>query len=196
MKQKYFYFVLGECLSWIIKKAEHWRIDAFELWCWRVLFRVPQTARKVKLVILKGNQPWIFFGRINVEVEAPILWPPDEKSWLIRKDLDAGKDWRQKEKGATGDEIVGWHFQLNRHESEQTPGDSEAGEPCMLQSMGWQRVRQDWLTDWTTATGRTWALKRDITCPLLPRRGKTWGFNVRFSDSKNWLLLLLHFLPL
>ena len=83
-------------MSWVIKKAEHWRIDAFELWCWRILFRVPQTAKKVKLVTLKGNQPWIFFGRINVEVEAPILWPPDEKSWLIRKDLDAGKDWRQR----------------------------------------------------------------------------------------------------
>ena len=73
----------------------------------------------------KGNQSWIFIGRTDAEAETPILWPPDGKIWLIRKDRDAGKDWRQKEKGAREDEIVGWHYQLNGHEFEQTPGDTE-----------------------------------------------------------------------
>ena len=84
--------------SWTTKKVEHQRIDAFEIWCWRRLWRDPWTAR----VNSKGNQPWIFIGRTDVEAETPILWPPEVRNWLIEKDPDAGKDWRQKEKGTTG----------------------------------------------------------------------------------------------
>ena len=73
----------------------------------------------------KGNQPWIFIGRTDIEAEAPILWPPDGKSWLTGKDPDAGKDWGQEEKGMTEDEMVGWHHWLNGQEFEQTSGDSE-----------------------------------------------------------------------
>ena len=73
----------------------------------------------------KGNQPWIFTGRAYAEVEAPILWSPEWKNQLIRKDADAGKEWRQQEKGVTEDELVGWHHWLNGHEFEQTLGDSE-----------------------------------------------------------------------
>ena len=87
--------------SWTIKKAECWRIDAFELWCWRKLFRVPWTARKSNQSILKGNQSWIFIRRTDDKAETPILWPPDAKNWFIRKDLDTGKDWWQQEKGLT-----------------------------------------------------------------------------------------------
>ena len=72
----------------------------------------------------KGDQPWIFIGRTDAEAEAPILWPPDVKSWLIGKDPDVGKDWRQ-EKGMTEDEIVGWHHRLTGHEFEQALGDGE-----------------------------------------------------------------------
>ena len=79
-------------------------------------------SKEIKPVNLKGNQPWIFIGRTDVEAEALILWPPDVKSWLIGKDPDAGKDWRQKEKGMTEDEMVGWHHGLNGRESEWTPG--------------------------------------------------------------------------
>ena len=82
----------------------------------------PLESKDIKSVNAKGNQPWIFIGR--TDAEAPILWPPDANSWLIRKDPDAGKDWGQ-EKGATEDEMVGWHHQFNERESEQTPGDSE-----------------------------------------------------------------------
>ena len=79
----------------------------------------------------KGNQPWIFIGRTHAETEAPILWPPDVKSWLIGKDPDTGKDWGQKEKRAAEDEMVRWDHQLNRHESEQASGDAEGQRsPC------------------------------------------------------------------
>ena len=103
----------------------------FELWCWRRLLRVPRTARRSKQSVPKGNQPWIFIGR--TDAEAPILWSPDVKSWLIGKDLDAGKDWGQEEKRATEDEMVGWHHWLNEHELEQTLGlvDREAWHPAI-----------------------------------------------------------------
>ena len=113
------------------KMAEHQRIDAFELWCWRRLLRVLWTARS-SLVNPKGNQPWIFIGSTDAEAETPKLWPPDEKSQLIGKDADAGKDWRQEEKGTTEDEMVGWHHQLNGHEFEQAleVGDRQGSLAC------------------------------------------------------------------
>ena len=86
--------------------------------------------KEIKPINLKGNQPWIFIGR--TDAEAPRLWSPDVKSWLIRKELthykifpDAGKDWRQEEKGMTEDEMVGWHHKLNEYEFEQASGDGE-----------------------------------------------------------------------
>ena len=80
----------------------------------------PVEGKEMKPVNPKGSQPWIFTGKTDAGAESPILWPPDAKSWLIGKDPDAGKDWRQKEKGAAEDEMVGWHHWLNGHESEQT----------------------------------------------------------------------------
>ena len=80
----------------------------------------PLDCKEIKPVNPKGNQSWIFNGKTDAEVEAPILWPPDVKSQLLRKDPDAGKDWRQKEKGMTEDEMAGWHHSLNGHEFEQT----------------------------------------------------------------------------
>ena len=85
----------------------------------------PLNCTETKPVNPKGNQPWIFIGRTEAEAEAPKLWPPDVKSWLIGKEPDTGKDWRQAEKQATEDEMVGWHHQLNGHKLEQAPGDSE-----------------------------------------------------------------------
>ena len=88
-------------------KNEHQRIDAFELWCWRRLLRVPfLDSKEIKPVNPKGNQSWIVIGRADAEAEAPVLWPPDTKSKLIGKDPDAGKDWKQKEKRAAEDEMV------------------------------------------------------------------------------------------
>ena len=87
---------------------------------------------KIKPVNTKGNQPWIFIGRTDVEAETPILWLPDMKSWLIWKAPDAGKDWGQEEKGTTEDEIAGWHHRLNRYEFEQAlgVGDGQGGLVC------------------------------------------------------------------
>ena len=116
IKAMVFPVVTYGCESWTIKKAECQRTDAFELWCWRRLLRVPWTARRSNQSILK--EIWIFTGRTVAEAETPILWPPDAKSWLIWKDPDAGKDWRQEEKGTTEDEMVGWHHQYYGREFE------------------------------------------------------------------------------
>ena len=99
----------------------------------------------------KGNQPWIFTGRADAEAEAPILWPPDVKNWLIGKDPDAGKDWRQEEKETTEDELVGWHHRLDGHEFEQVPGAGD-GQGSLACCSPWGRiVRHDWATElnWT-----------------------------------------------
>ena len=142
VKAMVFPVVMYRCESWTIIKAEHQRIDAFKLWCWRRLLRAPWTERRSKPVNPKRNQPWIFIGKTDVEAEAPILWPPDEKNWLIRKDPDAGKDWRQEEKRMAEDEMVGWHYQLNGHEFEQTLGDGKR--------QGSLAKSQTWLINWTT----------------------------------------------
>ena len=84
--------VMCGCERWTIKKAEHWRIDAFELWCWRRLLRVSWTAWGIQPVHPKGKQSWVFIRRTDAEAEIPILWPPDAKNWLIWRDTDAGKD--------------------------------------------------------------------------------------------------------
>ena len=95
VKAMVFSVVMYGCESWTIKKAEHWRIYAFELWCWRRL-ESPLDCKEIQPVHPKGNQSWIFIGR--TEGETPKLWPPDVRNWLIRKDPDAGKYWRQEEK--------------------------------------------------------------------------------------------------
>ena len=94
--------------SWTMKNVEHQRTDAFKLWCWRRLLRVPLTARRLNQSILKEINPEYSLGRTDAEAETPILWPPDVKNQFIGKDPDAGKDWRQ-EKGTTEDEMVGWY---------------------------------------------------------------------------------------
>ena len=116
--------VMYGCESWTTKKAEHWRTDAFDLWCRRRLLWDPWTARRSNQSILKEINPDWFTGRTDAEAEAAILWPPDMKGQLTEKNSDAGNDWRQ-EKGATEDEIVGWHHWFNGCEFEQTLGDSE-----------------------------------------------------------------------
>ena len=98
--------------SWTTKKAEHWRIDAFELWCWRRLL----DCKTIKTVHPKGNQSWIFIRRTDAKAETSILWLSQVKSWLTTKDPDAGKDCSQEEKRTTEDEMVGWHHWLNGHE--------------------------------------------------------------------------------
>ena len=110
----------------------------------KVYFGLRKGMRYGDAVSPKGNQSWIFIEKIDAE--APILQLPDAKSWLIGKDPDAGKYWRQ-EKGMTEDEMVGWHHQLNGHEFRQTLRDGEGQGSLELQSMRLQRVRHDWVTE-------------------------------------------------
>ena len=91
--------VMYGCESWTVKTAVRWRIDAFELWCWRILLRVPWTARRLNQSILKEIKPGYSLEGLMAKAEAPILWPPDVNSQFTGKDPDAGKDWRQEEKG-------------------------------------------------------------------------------------------------
>src|SRR5574340_138005 len=124
------------CESWTVKKAECRRIDAFELWCWRRLLRVPWTARRSNQSILKEISPFSkrkspkdFFGRNDAEAETPVLWPPHAKSRLIGKDSDAGRDWGQEEKGRTEDEMAGWHHGLDGCEFERSE-ERRVGKEC------------------------------------------------------------------
>ena len=103
-------------------------IDAFELWCWRRLLRVPWTARKSNQSILEEISPEYSLEALMLKLKL-ILWPPDAKNWLIGKDLDAGRDLGQEEKGIIEDEMAGWHHWLDGREFEQTPrvGDGQGG---------------------------------------------------------------------
>ena len=109
---------------WELDLKEDW---ALKNWCFQTVVLVktlesPLDSKEIKPGYPKGNQPWTFIGRTDAEAEAPILWPPNLKSWLIGKDSDTGKDWRQKKKRVTENEMVGWHHRLS---DEQTPKDSE-----------------------------------------------------------------------
>ena len=131
---------MHSCGSWTIKKAEHWRVDAFKLVLEKTL-ESPLDCKEIKSINPK-NQPWIFIGRTDAEAEAPVLWSLDVKSQLIGKDPDAGSDWRQKEKGATKDELAGWLHQLNGREFEQTLGDGE-GQGSLAWCSPWGRKESD-----------------------------------------------------
>ena len=144
----YFLVVMYGCESWTIRKAEHWRTDAFELWCWRRLLRVPWTARRSNLSILKEGILKEISPEYSLEAEAPILWPPGVKNWLLGKDPDTWKDWREEEKGTTEDEMVGWHHQLIGHEFEQAPlvGDGQGSLSCHSHGVAKSWTR---LSNWT-----------------------------------------------
>ena len=117
VKAMVFPVVMYGCESWTIKKAEHQRIDGFELWCWRRLLRVPWKARRSNQSILKEVNPEYSLQGLMLRLKLQ-LWPPDTKNWLIGKDLDVGQDWRQEEKGTREDEMVRWHHWSDGHESE------------------------------------------------------------------------------
>ena len=118
------------------------------IWCFRTvvlekILESPLDCEEIKPVHPKGNQPSIFIGRTDAEAETPILWPPDAKSWLIGKDPDAGKDWRQEEKGTNEEEMDGWHHRLNG----QTPGDGEGQGSLVCCSLWGHRVGHNWATE-------------------------------------------------
>ena len=136
---------------WELDPKEGWAPN----WCFQVIMlektlESPLDSKEIKPVNLKGNQPWIFIETTDAEAETPVLWPPDANSWLIGKDPDAGKDWRQEEKGRTQDETVGWHHQLNGHEFGQTPGVDEGQGRAWHAAVHGMEKSQTWLRDWMT----------------------------------------------
>ena len=135
---------------WELDYKESWSLKN---WCfWTVVlektFESPLDYKEIQPVHSNGNQSWIFIGRTDAEAETPVLWPPDVKNWLIGKDSDAGKDWRQVEKGTTEDEMVWWHHWLDGHEL------SKLWE-SMIDREAWHAAvhgvskSQTWLSDWT-----------------------------------------------
>ena len=120
-------------------------------WCFRTVvlektLESPLDSKEIKPVNPKGNQPWILTGRTDAEAEAPIIWPPDVKNSLVEKDPDAGKNWRQEEKGTTEDEMVGWHHWLNGHKFEQTAENCEGqGSLACYSPWGW---KESDMTEW------------------------------------------------
>ena len=133
---------------WELDHKEGW---VLKNWCfWTVVLEKtlesPLDSKEIKPINPKGNQPWISIGRTDAEAEVSIIWPPDEKSRLIGKDTDAGKDRRQKEKRVAEREMVGWHHRLNGREFEQTPGDSE-GQGSLEHCSPWgHKVGHDLVT--------------------------------------------------
>ena len=133
--------------NWAIKNAECWRIDAFGQWYWTRLLRVPWTARKSNQLILKEISPEYSLEGLMLKLKLQYFGHLMQRQ-LIRKDPDAGKDWRLSEKGMTEDEMVGWHHQFNGHEFEQAPGDGEGqGSLACCRPWGSQIVRHDWATE-------------------------------------------------
>ena len=132
--------------GWVLKNICFWTLVLEKT------LESPLDCKEIKPVNLKGNQSWTFVRRTD-EAEAPVLWPPNVKSQIIGKDPDAGKDWRQEEKGATEDEMIGWHHWLNGHESEQTLGDGEGQGELACCSPGVAKGRTQ-LSAWTTTTNQ------------------------------------------
>ena len=147
VKAMVFPVVMYGCESWTTKKAEHWRIDAFELWCWRRLLRVPWTARRSNHSILKEISPKYSLQGLMLKLKLQHFGHLIQRTDSLEKDPDSGKDWRQ-EKGTTEDEMVGWHHRLDGHEFWVSSGSWWwTGKPGMLQSMGSQRVRHNSATE-------------------------------------------------
>ena len=137
-----------------------WELDHKESWklkncCFRTVvlektLESPLESKEIKRVNPKGNQSWMFIGRTDAEAEVPILWPPDAKNWLIAKDPDAGKDWRQEEKEMAEDETIGWHYRLNGHEFEQASGVGD-GQGTLACCSPWGLKELD-MTEWLNLT--------------------------------------------
>ena len=148
----------------------------------------PLDNKEIKLANPKGNQPWIFIGR--TDAEAPILWPPDAKNWLIGKDPDAGKDWRQEKKQAIEDEMIGWHHLLIRHEFEETPGVGD-GQGSLVCCSAWGHKELDttgWL-NWTeppvAGSGKNLLAIQETWLPFLCLKDPKWQPTPVFLPGKS-----------
>ena len=167
-------------MMWELDYKESW---APKNWCfWTVVLEKtlesPLDCKEIQPVHPRGDQSWVFIGRTAAKAETPILWPPHAKSWLIWKDPDAGKDWGQKEKGMTEDEMVGWHHRLNGHRFGWTLGvvDGHGGLACCS---SWGRKELDvteWL-NWTELSNWT-ELRAEGNCgkwKVIANENWVWG---------------------
>ena len=147
VKALVFLVVMYGCESWIIKKAEHWRIDASELWCWKRLFESRLDCKEIQPVHPKGNQSWIFIGRTDAEAETTMLWPPEVKNLLIGKD----SCWEGLKVGGEGDDWAwdGWMASLTLWKRVWVSSGSWwwTGKPGVLQTIGSQKVKHNWVTE-------------------------------------------------
>ena len=149
----------------------------------------PLDCKEIQPVHPKGDQSWVFIGRTDVEAETPILWPHDVKSWLIWKDPDAGKDWRQEEKGMTEDETVGWHHQLDGHGFGWTPGvgDGQGGLACYG---SWGHKESD-MTEWLNWTEKKINLIPDCNnSSIIPKKNNDWILESTLLACHMFLLYL------
>ena len=143
----------------------------------------PLDCREIQPVHPK-DQSWVFIGRTDAEAETSVLWPPDAKNWLTRKDPDDGQDWRQEEKGTTEDEMVGWHHQLDGHGFGWTPGvgDGQGGVACCG---SWGRKESD-MTEWLNWTerrkGPRWLQFHYLNC--FDICSKIWSWGRRIGNQK------------
>ena len=149
VKAMVFPVVMYGCESWTVKKAKRWRIDVFELWCWRGLLRVLWTARRSNQSVLKEISPGCSLEGLMLKLKLQYFGYLMQ-SWLIGKDSDAGRDWGQEEKGTTEDEMAGWYHRLNEHEFEWTlgVGDGQGGLAC-CNSWGCKELAMTELLNWT-----------------------------------------------
>ena len=190
VKAMVFPVVMYEWESWTIKKGECLRIDAFELWCWSRLLRVPWIARRSNQSILKEISPGCSLEGLMLKMRLQTL-PPDAKSWLIWKDSDAGKDWGQ-EKGMTEGEMIAWHHWLNGHELEQAPGNSE-GQGSLAHCSPWGcRVRHDLATEQQQSCNQWYTTDLAKLAFILLFGGREMLCLLVTRFYSEWSILLLH----
>ena len=209
VKAMVFSVVVYGCESWTIKKAEYWRITAFELWCWRTL-ESPLDCKEIQPVHPKGDQSWVLIGRTDAEAETPILWPPNVKNWLMEKTLMLGKIEGRRRRDNRGWD-VGWHHWLDGHEFEKAPGvGDERGNVAYCSQRGRKESdtteRLNWteqkavehIIKWAGLRVRlNWILEQTLNkyiCGFGPIILILWNFNSPIS--KMWLKIKKWFIQL
>jgi len=174
-----------------------WELDCEESWVpknwcfWTVVLektlQSPLDCKEIQPVHPKGDQSWVFIERTDAESETPILWPPHEKYWLISKDSDAGRDWGQEEKGTTEDQMAGWHYRLDAHEFEWTPGvgDGRGGLAC-CDSSGCKELEMTEQLNWTELTIEYFHMCDINNLPRSLRKYRNHSHNIAEESETPW----------